>query len=212
MSQNNSDNSKVVANIDKVTGEVLVPESEEDIDLNNIIPYTALSGLLDEYRFTMWPEHKNMPVHLAALEAMPISDDQRLAIEEAYNSSESITMRSFVAKYANLDVRVWGIMVFEHGPYKGKDNLDKPGYYQPRLLIEVSNGDLIVVRTGSQYLAEHIFYILKKHGWWLFEEPITYRFTAGESGALFMTHIYKDGESLKKRLGRKEKSHAASNH
>jgi hypothetical protein len=205
--QNNSESSKALAMVNATTGEILVPD--EDVSTDNIIPYNVLSGLLDTYRHEVWPG-VNMPVHLAALEAMALTDDQRLALEEAYNSSDTITMKAFVAKYANLDVRVWGITIYEHGPYMSKppDSRMMPGFYQPRLLIEVPNGELVIVRTGSQYLAEHIFYILRKHGWWLFNEPITYRFNAGESGALFMTHVYKDGENLKKRLSRKVKGDA----
>lgn len=205
MSDNNQQNSggnapdRALARIDATTGEVL---AEETFTPDSIIPYSALSGLVENYRVSMWPD-AHMPVHLAALEAMQITDDERLALEEAYNSEESITLKTFCAKHAGRDVRVFGIMIYEHGPYHGKDGLDHPGFYQPRILLELPNGDLQVVRTSGVGIAEHIFYALRKYGWWLFEEPLTYRFMQGESGALFMQHVYANKDDLKSRLTRK---------
>lgn len=207
MSQNDMNSrGMAVARIDQTSGEVLIPEQESEYAPNDIIPRGELVGLFDKYRDEMWPSESLSP-HLAILEQLDVSDEERLWLAEMYGQ-ESMTMKRFVDEHGGRkqDVFVYGMIIDEHGPFKpkGRDVIVE-GYYLPKLLVRVDD-TFMLVRTSSTLLGRIIFYTIKKYGWWLFLdktgkiEPLRYRFYKGENDTLHMLHLYEGTDTVESRL------------
>ncbi len=167
--------------VDTTTGEVV--ESTE------IIPRTALEARLSGLRN---PE-STLPIHEQMLDAANNPPHILSALTDAYYG---LPPRKF-EEFLNMEVQIIGAIIYQHGPFKGKDGLDHPeGYYQVRLLSLDEKGEPVLIRASSQGIAMHMFHTMKLHGWWLFDEPQTYRFRKGESGAHFMENVRHDLKKL----------------
>jgi hypothetical protein len=165
---------------DTTTGEV--------VNTEEIIPRTALEARLAGLKN---PE-STLPIHEQMLDAANNPPQVISALTDIYYG---MVPRNFEA-FLNTDVVVLGAIIFEHGPYKSKkDNEEHEGYYQVKLLALDDTGYPIVIATGSQGVAMHMFHAMKLHGWWLFDEPQTYRFRKGEK-AHYMENVRHDLKKL----------------
>src|SRR6266568_2577680 len=127
----------------------------------------------------------------------------REMLADAYYGREPKNIKAF----AGRTVKVYGMMLFEQpGGWKGKDQLwHQEGYFQVRMLIEDSDtkGEPIVcVKSSGAGLARHVYHILNNRGWFLFEQPITYRVEIGEDNAHRILNVEQD---LKKQLKERAK-------
>ena len=138
---------------------------------------------------------------------MAFDPETQEALSSAYGS-EPVPFKTF----ANRDVRVLGIIVEEHGPYNGKDGQYHPeGFFRILFLTDIENasGQLTVIKSSSSSLGLHVLHILANRGWYLFEEPVTYRFSLGaESNAHSIYNVSHDVKATL--LGKKGKKNAAS--
>jgi hypothetical protein len=166
--------------IDTTNGEVVSTEE--------IIPRSALEARLQGLKNS----ESTLPIHEQMLDAANNPPNILSALTDAYYG---LPPRKF-EEFLNTEVQILGAIIYQHGPYKGKDGLDHPeGYYQVKLLSLNEKGDPLIIVTGSQGVAMHMFHAMKAHGWWLFDEPQTYRFRKGEK-AHFMENVRHDLKKL----------------
>lgn len=192
--------------VNQETGEFMGPiVGDESLDENEAIPMNAkFSKAVIAYRDTSFPDTP-LPLHLAMLESMGLSDADNLTLIEAWDSCPTITLKDFVAEFAGKNIQVLGVQVYEQGPYKAKlTGATMPGYYQPRLLvINPDTKKRVTLRTSSPLLSQIIFYTGRKYGWWFFDEPLTYQFRLDKDGRLQMSHVEKAGEeSIEQKLSK----------
>lgn len=169
----------------------------ETVIASDIIPHSAIEGLVASLR----DFGSVLPIHQQMLQLQPDAA-VREAISNVYEGSEPITFK----EVAGSEHAVLGMMIYEHGGYNGKDGLyHAEGYYQIRILLDEQDnkGRYIVVKSSSTGLAMHVFNILNNRGWFLFPEPITYRFSVGSGNT---HHIYNTSHSLPDALKRSRKS------
>ena len=166
--------------IDTTPGEVVEP--------TDIIPRSALEARLSSIR----NGENSLPIHEQMLDRAAQEPRLLAALTDAYYGSVPHGFEEFL----NTEVQILGAIIFEHGSYKSKkDNQEHEGYYQVKLLSLDEKGDPIIITTGSQGVAMKMFHAMKLHGWWLFDEPQTYRFRKGEK-AHFMENVRHDLKKL----------------
>lgn len=163
----------------------LVPVGEQGVETfeeRDVISVSALNQLINPIR-----TEEYLPIHEQFLQAIEDSE-QREALANAYYGSEPRSFKEFIGeKHAVL-----GMILFQHGPYKGKDGKEHPeGYFQVQLLLNEkdSKGRYIVVKSASTRLAMHIISIVKSRGWFRFEQPREYIFSQGSNGAHFLYDV-----------------------
>jgi hypothetical protein len=162
--------------------------TETVVEPTEIIPRTALEARLA----TIGIEGSTLPIHEQMLDVANNPPHVLSALTDAYYG---LPPRKF-EEFLNMEVQILGAIIYQHGPFKGKDGLDHPeGYYQVKLLSLDEKGDPLIIVTGSQGVAMHMFHAMKAHGWWLFDEPQTYRFRKGEK-AHFMENVRHDLKKL----------------
>jgi hypothetical protein len=102
------------------------------------------------------------------------------------------------------ELTVFGMIIYQHPGFNGKDGFFHPeGYYQVRILA-LRNEELCLIASSSTALAMNVCYILKnpKRGWWLFPEPIVYRFSKDRNN---VHHVQNMGSRLVESFLKKEK-------
>lgn len=186
-------NSRDLAVVDATTGEILAP-GFTPID---IIPQRSLSPLLSRLY-----DGSQLPIHIQMLEQSGFDDETLEFIVNAYEGAETVPLKKWIMRNQGKDTPVLGMRIYEHGPYVGKDGEQHEGFFQIQILLDQKDdeGRCIVLRSSSTTIATHTFYAIRKHGWHLFDQPITYRFSVGESGAHFM---YNTANDAKRSLGKK---------
>ena len=177
-------------------GQVIpVGEEQETEQLQD----TALYQMLAPMRVN------DAPIHLQAfdllLDAEPEVKEQ---LAEVY-FGEAMSLKKFLAEYPQeaANCPVLGMCFFEALPYKAKVEPHQmmPGYLQVRILTGIKEkGRYVVIKSSGKGIAQHVFYILKNRGWFLFDSVQTYRFAQnGETGAHSMYNIAHDLEKLLKK-------------
>ena len=186
----NSNDSKAVAVVDPVTGEV-VSAAEEQFAAEDIIQASALECIVRDLRV---PE-SNLPLqeqHLQAIEDPEVAE----FIANLYYGLDSVLLKDL----AGREIVVLGMAIVEHGPYQGKDgNFHPEGFYQPLILAiddSKKGNPPMLIRTSSVGVGMHIARIIRKRGWFLFEHPRRYRVMRGSNNAL---HLYDTAHELSER-------------
>jgi len=189
MTQENTDGLKAVS-VD------VTQDSQEEIETpTDIIPRNeTVDQLLMELRDTTL---SHVPIHEQIL-ASKFDIDER---EEMANLYYGLEPQPF-NRVAGQELDVLGLIIFESGPYRGKDGLYHPeGYYQVRIVVLDRHEEPMIVKSGSKSLLPHGLHAANKYGWFLFEKPVKYRFSLGENNSHRMFNTEHD---YKKRLaGRK---------
>ena len=198
MSQNNGQEvMAVTSRIENSGMDMTVYDDSEQVSNTDIIPYSALDMLVAPLR-----DGTNLPLHEQILiHNYDVANREMLA--DAYYGREPKNIKAF----AGRTVKVYGMMLFEQpGGWKGKDQLwHQEGYFQVRMLIEDSEtkGEPIVcVKSSGAGLARHVYHILNNRGWFLFDQPISYRVEIGEDNAHRILNVDLD---LKKQLKERAK-------
>jgi len=193
VSQNNGQEvTAVTSRIGSTEMDMTVYDDSEQVSTTDIIPYSALDMLVAPLRDgTNLPLHEQLLIH-------NYDNASREMLADAYYGREPKNIKAF----AGRTVKVYGMMLYEQpGGWKGKDQLwHQEGYFQVRMLIEDSDtkGEPIVcVKSSGAGLARHVYHILNNRGWFLFEQPITYRVEIGEDNAHRILNVEQD---LKKQL------------
>lgn len=192
--------------VNQETGEFMgqLP-GDEILDESEAIPMNAkFSKSVVAYRDTSFPDNQ-LPLHLAMLESMGLSDEENLTLIEAWDTCATMTLKEFVAEVPGKNVQVLGVRIYEQGPYKAKGSqAPMPGYYAPQLLvINPETKKRLRVRTSAPLISQILFYTGRKYGWWIFDEPLTYQFRLDKEGRLQMSHVEKAGEeSIEQKLSK----------
>jgi len=141
--------------IDTYTGEVLPTVQEEEEEITII-------------------QQADEPEYIQRLKMLEIPDDDKLALLSVY---ENRAKRKSFKEYINQDVLVYGIIIWYHPPFIGKNNPDivQPAYEQILFLSE-EEGVPIVIDAAKGALSQHIYGILNIKNWFLWQEPVKYRF------------------------------------
>lgn len=166
------------------TGEAGEAQEETVASLDIIPRNTALDQLL------MTMRDLNMtavPIHEQILAER--SMDER---EEMANLYYGLDPQPF-NHIAGQELDVLGLIIFESGPYKGRDGLFHPeGYYQVRIIVLDRHNEPIMIKSGSKSLLPHALHAANKYGWFLFQKPVRYRFSLGENGSHRMFNTEHD--------------------
>ncbi len=128
-----------------------------------------------------------IPLHIEQLMKLAIPEEEKEPILSVYLGT---SYRKFDA-YVNEVVEVQGAAILYHGPYKGKDQRNHAGYYYNALLttLEDEKGNLIVIKSSSASLLQHLAFKLIKDGWYIWSKPTRYRLSKGEDGSHRMTNM-----------------------
>lgn len=180
---------KAVQIVDPQTGEVIESEQVEGDEL--VIGTDAVIESL---------EAGYNPLFIRKL------DELEIVPEEEKESLLSLYTGGAIRKldsYFNTVVEIQGAAILYHGPYKGKDGFNHPGYYFTTFLTTSENehGELIVLRSSSAGLMLHMAYALNKYGWFLWKEPIKYKIHRGDDGSHRLTNMSRP-KAVRVRKGR----------
>lgn len=172
---------QALTKIDQSTGEVIIQDREEIISREEYLPAQALSDLMNPLR-----EGSSLFIHLLMLESNASFD---VVLKDELMD---LYMGPGVAfkKLGECELLVLGMIIYQHGAYKKKvgeqEEYHPEGYYQTRILVK-RNDELQVIHSGSTALAMNAAYVMKRRGWWLFEEPVIFRFSIDEKGRHHMS-------------------------
>jgi hypothetical protein len=175
-------------------------QPEQEDTLTDIIPYngalaTMIAPLRDGSNLAL---HEQMLVNGYAVDGeivMPTPSRR----EEIANLYYGLEPEAFV-RFVGQELQVDGMMIFEQkGGWKGKP-VEKngpsvwhvEGYLQVRLLAMDRNGEPHLIKSGGAGMLEHVYYILGHQGWFLFEQPITYRFKVGGNNYHMIYNVAHD--------------------
>lgn len=184
---------KAVQVINKATGEV----ASYEVAPTDIIPQgSGLARLFDAEVLA-----SGMPIHEYYLQQLDESIREEMA--NIYYGLVPVQLKG--SRFIGRDLPVYGMCIFQHGPYQGKDGFFHPeGYFQVWILtidVDAKDEPFVVLQTSATAIAFHAVNIVNSRGWFLFEKgPVTYRVSAGPNGDL---HIYNTEHDLKNRLKRK---------
>lgn len=179
-------------------------QDDESVDIavsTDIIPREVLASLVESLGF-----NHDLPLHLQVLESLEVDNEVKESLENAYCGVEPQPLSNYIGE----EVTILGAIIWESGPYLGKDGLMKPSYYQIRLLTDIpieKKGEIIgmvVLRSSSVTIAQHMFYAMRRRGWYLFDSPQRYRITKGQGGAHFMYNMSHN--NMDKLLGKVKKN------
>jgi len=184
----NNDNTSLV-----LAQETGLETYEETLDTTTLIPRTQLERLVATVRDVA----NGLPLHLQQLQALSYSNELKEQLVSAYSAEAQK-----LARFMNKEVEVLGMVVWEVLPYVGKpvqagdSPVQKPGYFQVRILtsLEDTDGNYVVLRSSSVNIAVTAFFTIQSRGAWLFDKPIFFRFGETNGG---MHQMVKSGESLK---------------
>jgi len=158
--------SQSLVTVDQTTGEVIL-SPQEDMPVEGVIASRAMAEKMEPFR-----QGSQLPVHIAMLERAEFTDEQKEALVSLY-MGELLTFDDVV----NRELTCLGMIVYQHPAFNGRDGQYHPeGYYQSRFLVEL-DGSHKVVASGSAPLAIVVSYMLQRRGWWLFPEPLKFRFS-----------------------------------
>jgi hypothetical protein len=101
---------------------------------------------------------------------MAVPEDSRLDVYELYNQ-EPLTF----GDVTNQKLMVYGATIYEFDLTKKTDGTIVPRYFQNRILVDL-DGQLRVIKSSGRDLLRHIAYLCKREGWYMFKEPIEYKF------------------------------------
>lgn len=176
-----------------VSTDVIPNEDQEAETPTDIIPR---DNTLDQLLMGMRDLNlTNVPIHEQIL-ASQFDVDER---EELANLYYGLDPQPF-NRIAGQELEVLGLIIFESGPYKGKDGRFHPeGYYQVRLIVFDRHGEPMVIKSGSKSLLPHALHSANKYGWFLFKQPVKYRFALGENGSHRMFNTEHDYRARLKR-------------
>jgi hypothetical protein len=185
----NGKDDKALVNVDIQTGEVIPVEATEEAPRDQVIPGEALAEIMSPFRGA-----SGLPVHMAALEQLPLDDDIKEELVDAYLGLEPRPFDDVV----NQELSVVGVIIYQHPAYNGKDGQWHPeGYYQVRFLVILPNSktkedELALIVSSSTSLAMNVSYILKnpKKGWWKFPSPVVYRFSKDRNRVHHIQNVY----------------------
>ena len=174
------------------TQALTVAETLDIVDSNDVISAknSSLALMVNALR------NYDGPMLIQEQFLMAFDPEFQEALSSAYGS-EPVQFETF----ANRDVKILGMIIEEHGAYNGKDGLYHPeGFFRILMLtdIENSSGQLTLIKSSSVPLGLHVLHILQNRGWYLFEEPITYRFSLGVPSRVHS--IYNISNDVKKVL------------
>lgn len=178
---------------------------DETLDPNEAIPMNAKFSKAVAVYVHETLSDTPLPLHLAMLESMGLSEGDMLTLIEAWDSSPQMTLKDFVAEFSGKNITMLGVQIYEQGPYKAKaTGATMPGYYQPRLLVvNPETKKRVTLRTSSPLISQIIFYTGRKHGFWFFDKPMTYQFKLDKEGRLQMSRVEQAGEeTLEQRLSK----------
>src|SRR5579872_7310219 len=97
--------------IDQTTGEFMGEIPTEELDSSEAIPMNAkFSKAVVAYVHEAFPETP-LPLHLAMLEQMGLSDEDNLTLIEAWDSAPGMTLKDFVAEFAGKNIQVLGMQI-----------------------------------------------------------------------------------------------------
>lgn len=184
---------RIISHVDQETGEVtgreLVVSNQED----DVV-------LLKE---------TEIPEYIIQISTINRDRNDLLAILSIF---ENGTLVRFT-RYVGQDVNILGAIIWHHPPYlskKEKDDKGEPllkvGYDQIRFLTDKrdENDNPIVVFASYGSLANHVRAILSVRGWYLWDEPVKYRFKINEdSGAFQIIDMDRVNRLLPKKTGNK---------
>ena len=185
------------------TQALTVAETLDVVDSNDVISAknSSLALMVNALR------NYDGPMLIQEQFLMNFDAETQETLSSAYGS-EPVPFKAF----ANRDVKVLGIIIEEHGAYNGKDGLYHPeGFFRILFLTDIENasGQLTVIKSSSSSLGLHVLHILANRGWYLFDEPITYRFSLGaESNAHSIYNVSHDVKATL--LGKKGKKKNAT--
>jgi hypothetical protein len=143
--------------VDQQTGEVIEPEAVE--------ASTQFLSLLNEMGFG-----DRRILLQDQLLTLSVVEENQLDVFELFNQ-EALSF----ADVTNQKLMVHGAVLFEFEPTIKADGTAVPRYFQCRVLVDL-DGELRVIKSSGQNLLRHVVHLCKKNGWYMFAEPIEYRF------------------------------------
>lgn len=75
----------------------------------------------------------------------------------------------------NQSLLVYGAALFEHEGGMKKGGEVYPRYFQGRILVKL-DGTFRIVKTSGKILLRKIAFLCRDNGWYIFKEPIEYKF------------------------------------
>jgi hypothetical protein len=180
-------NNQLPAVIDQTTGEVIEQEqeaveaSEQFLALLTELGVSAPGLLLQDY----------------TLMSM-VSIDQQADIMDLYN----VEPLNF-ADITNRTLIVYGAAIYEHEAGTKIDGTTFPRYFQGRVLVDL-DGETRLIKTSGTSLLRHIAFMCRAHGWFIFDEPIEYKFVwKGAGKPHIMDRVKKDVKHIVPKSHRK---------
>lgn len=163
-----------------------LPE-EESVSTGDIIPYSALENLILPLR-----DGGGMAIQDQML-VHTVPDLLQREMLADYYSREAVSIKKFAGKV----IKIYGMILWEQpGGWKGKDQLwHHEGYFQVRMLVEdetLKDNPIVLVKSSGAGLGRHVYHILANRGWFLFDEPISYRVEIGEDNAHRIYNVSHD--------------------
>lgn len=162
-------------NIDTVTGEVME---------GDITPFQSplLQALMSN----------QTPVYLQALIAKYPDDPEK--VEEEYSQFAGVNPVNLKDKLENggpFEADVLGMTLLPHDEYVGMDGNTHEGYWRIFILTtdKDSNGQHVVYTSSGGSLMQHAILAIKSRGWYMWKQPVRYRFSSGKKGAHFMNRV-----------------------
>lgn len=152
-------------------------------------------------------EEERVPRYLIELEKLEIPVNDKLALLSVYESAENPAKFD---EYLNTTVMIYGGIVWHHPPFvsngKGRDKDGNivpvggkcPGYDQIRMITIDDAGKIKTICASYGALAGHINGILTLRGWYLWDEPVPYKFSRHrDTGAFQIVNADRVAEILK---------------
>lgn len=108
----------------------------------------------------------------------------------------------------NRTLRVVGAAIYEFPAGIKADQTTFPRYFQSRILVDL-DGELRIVKSSGQSLLRHIAFMCRQNGWFLFAEPIEYKFMwRGAGKPHLLDRVHKTVKHITPKSHRKEKDNA----
>jgi hypothetical protein len=102
-----------------------------------------------------------------------MSDDEKGAILGVYESHANC--REF-STLVNTTIEIYGGIIWDHPDTTSKETKEfKPGWKEILLVSVDEHGEPFTIKASHGYLATHVQSMLALYGWFLWNEPITFK-------------------------------------
>lgn len=129
-------------------------------------------------------KQNEVPAYLQMLGDIKGTNEDKLEILSIF---EGGTLKKFQT-YLNQEVTILGAIIYRKNAGVTKEGIEYAAYNQIRLLTDKFDADtdlpvIVALREGS--LTNHIYAMIQVRGWYLWEEPVTYKFMQESSDKPF---------------------------